>query len=271
MRILGIMTCFNRKDKTINSIMRLIEGNPACTFRFIVADDNSNDGTKEALKSFSNVLVLEGTGNLYYSGGMRLAIGKALQSQTKYDYALLFNDDVDFYDSCIEVLIQRALKCHGIWVGPTCDKEGKISYGGVQKMSKVRPSFRIVKSELEEGLECDTFNANCVLIPWDVFIKLGNMDEVYSHSLGDFDYGLSAKKIGVHIRVADIFVGVCNDNPRKNKWVDTSLPRKQRLKLKESPKGLPKRQWFYFLKKNYSIVTAILYSIIPYLRILLKR
>lgn len=270
-KILGLMTCFNRRDKTIRSITRLIEGNPKCSFEFIVADDNSNDGTREALNEFPNILVLDGTGSLFYSGGMRLAIDFALKRNNTYDYILLFNDDVFFFNSCIEGLVQRATKCHSIWVGSTCDEEGNISYGGVKKTSQIRPSFSIVKSELEEGLDCDTFNANCVLIPWDIFLKLGNMDECYSHSLGDFDYGFTAKRMGFVIKVSNDFVGVCNDNPRKGCWVDVSLPRKQRLRLKESPKGLPRKEWFHYLQKNYSIISALIWSIIPYLKILFRR
>ena len=41
--------------------------------------------------------------------------------------------------------------------------------------------------------------------------------------------------------------------------------------LKESPKGLPSKQWFYFLKKNFNINYAVWKSITPYIRIILKK
>lgn len=268
-KILGLMTCFNRKDKTVNAIAKLISENPLIQFSFIVADDNSGDGTREALQTIPNVKVLSGTGNLFYSGGMRLAMEKALNQHEDYDYCLLFNDDVDFYEGAIDSLIQKEKNV--IWVGPTCDDEGHLSYGGVIKTSTWRPKFQIVKAETNEGTVCDTFNANCVLIPWGIFLVLGNMDSKYSHSLGDFDYGFFARKKGVIVKVSNQFVGVCIDNPTKGSWRDTSLSRKKRLQLKESPKGLPKKEWFYYLNKNYSLFTAIIYSIIPYVKIGLRK
>lgn len=268
-KILGLMTCFNRKDRTIHTLKSLIENNN-CRFDFIVLDDNSTDGTYESLCEFPNVSVLRGDGNMYYSGGMRRVINQALNLDSCYDYCMLFNDDVDFYNGAIDYLIKRSDE-ESIMVGPTCDDSGNISYGGVVRTSAFRPSFNIIKGDDTGETKCDTFNANCVLIPWNIFRGLGNIDDKYTHSLGDFDYGFSAKRSGITIRVVEKFVGVCCDNPTQGSWRDVTLTRKERITLKETPKGLPREEWFYYLKKNYSIGTAIVYSIIPYIRIILKK
>lgn len=267
--VLGLMTCFNRKEKTLKALGRLIEGNPGIAFSFIVADDASTDGTAEALSSMPEVMLLHGNGQLFYSGGMRLAVAEAKKSKKTYDYCLLFNDDVDFYENSIENLCRK--EAHTIWVGPTSDTEGNLSYGGVVKMSKWRPKTQIVMAETPQGKPCDTFNANCVLIPWDIFLKLPNIDGAYTHSMGDFDYGFTAKRSGIPIRVSDQFAGECTDNPVGSTWRNRELPFKERILRKESPKGLPAKEWFHYLRKNYNVVTAVIYSVIPYLRIFLKR
>lgn len=267
--ILGLMTCYNRKEKTVNALNRLVEGNPNISFSFIVADDGSSDGTYEALQKIPKVSVLSGNGSLFYSGGMRLAIGEAKKETAEYDYCLLFNDDVDFKDLAIEDLCKKDSSV--IWVGPTSDEKGSLSYGGVVKTSGWRPKTEIVMADSPEGRVCDTFNANCVLIPWKIFLQLDNIDRKYTHSMGDFDYGFSASGQGIEIRVSDRCVGVCPDNPVSAGWRNRELSRKERIRRKESPKGLPAKEWFYYLKKNYNVVTAVIYSVIPYARIILKR
>lgn len=267
--ILGLMTCYNRKEKTMNALRNLIQGNPEISFSFMAADDGSSDGTYEELAKFPRTRVIRGDGSWFYSGGMRAVIEEAKKEKQIYDYCLFFNDDVDFHESAIEKLCKKERNV--IWVGPTSDEEGNLSYGGVLKTSKWRPNPEIIMADNSMGRECDTFNANCVLIPWDIFIKLDNIDQVYTHSMGDFDYGFSAKRKGYVLKVSDEFVGICPDNPVGVSWRNTELSRKERLRRKESPKGLPTKEWFYYLKKNYNIVTAVIYSMIPFLRIILKK
>ena len=270
MRVVGIMTCFNRKTKTINSIKRLIDGNSDVNFEFIVVDDNSSDGTAQSLSTFENVTVLKGDGQLYYSGGMHKGIGYVKDRNIFCDYILFFNDDVDFYDGIIHRMISYADVSNEIIVGATESIKGKISYGGVQKSSNFKPAFNIVMSN-ETKKYCDTFCANCVLIPYGTFKILNNMDNKFKHSLGDYDYGLTASENGIPISVTNFFVGSCQNNPVSANWLDNTKSRKERLLLKESPKGLPREVWFYFVKKHYGVLSAIIFSTTQYLKILLGR
>lgn len=267
--VLGLMTCYNRKEKTVRALNNLIQGNPQIEFSFIVADDNSTDGTLEELQKIPNVIIIRGNGSLFYSGGMRLAIEEARKTDGEYDYCLLFNDDVNFLESSIEDLCKKDNSV--IWVGPTSDEKGGLSYGGIVKLSKWRPKTEIIMADTPEGRVCDTFNANCVLIPWKIFMQLDNIDPIFTHSMGDFDYGFSAGKKGFLIKVSDQFVGECPDNPVGVSWRNTELSRMDRIRRKESPKGLPAKEWFHYLEKNYNIVTAAVYSAIPYIRIFLKK
>ena len=61
-----------------------------------------------------------------------------------YDYCLLFNDDVEFYSKTIEKMLSIENESREILVGPTCDTEGKLSYGGVIKKSRFHPNFDII-------------------------------------------------------------------------------------------------------------------------------
>lgn len=270
-QILAIVTCFNRKKSTINSIEKLIKGNLDTDFKFIVVDDNSDDGTKVELeRCFNNVMILSGNGNLFYSGGMRKGINYAKQQNCKYDYILFFNDDVDFYSEIISRMIEFSNGSDEIIVGVTKNSIGALSYGGVKKTSNFLPRFKIIMSGSSKRY-CDTFNANCVLIPYHIFINLENIDPIYIHSLGDYDYGLNASKQGYKILATNFFVGLCENNSVTENWLDTKKTRLKRLKEKENVKGLPRKIWYYFLKKNYGTITAIVYSISQYIKILLGK
>ena len=269
-RVLGIFTCYNRREKTISCLKNLMQNNSSIEFFFVAVDDGSTDGTNESLALYKNVQIILGSGHCYYSGGMRLGIKEAKKKCDKFDWILFFNDDVEFFPNILERLIGYANERNEIIVGATCNEIGELTYGGVVKTSRFRPAFRIVISK-DSRMFCDTFNANCVLIPTEIFKSLPNIDSQYTHALGDFDYGLEAKKRGIPIVVADFFVGQCFCNLIEGTWEDNRLSRRERLKKKESPKGLPWKEWFYFVKKNYGICSACVSSLVPYIKILIGR
>lgn len=271
MRILALATCYNRYEKTHRSLESLIKGNPNINFSFIIVDDGSTDGTKSMLESFENVTIVEGSGSLFYSGGMRLAIAKAKTVEDRFDFCMLFNDDVDFYPHAIEKMVALTNNERRVIVGATCDSDGKLTYGGVNKLSKWIPKCEIVYSNKEELITCDTFNANCVIIEHDMFLTLDNIDPVYIHGMGDYDYGFSATRKGIKLYVSNFFCGVCGETTEEGSWRDSSLTRKERFAIKNHAKGTPNKVWFHYLLKNYNILTAVVYSISPYIRILLGK
>lgn len=281
MKVCVMLTCFNRKDKTLNCIKSLISGNK-CQVDFIVVDDGSTDGTGAALEDMakelyerdsehSSIEVITTPGGLYYSGGMRRAMEAA---KARYgsdvgnapDFFILANDDVEFDGGVLDGLVDAPAGT--VIVGAMRDDSGKCSYGGIKYYSGIHYK-QIGPDAADRG--CDTFNANFVAVPKEIFKAVPIIDPVYVHSLGDFDYGLQIKKAGYRIEVTDHFVGTCNNNPSTGTWNDRNLSRIERIKRKESVKGAPAKQWFHFLKKNFGIGYACVYSVTPYLRILLGK
>ena len=274
MKITVILTCYNRKEKTLAAIKSLSSGNPNQNLRFIVVDDNSSDGTVEDVMALGlNIEIIRGTGDLFWSGGMRKGIGCFLDNPEGSDYMLLINDDVEFYSDILTGMIERSIVNNdAIVVGATCDGNGDFSYGALTIINnRGNNSFGVPQKPSSENISCDTFNCNCVLVKTDVAQKLGNFDAMYKHSLADWDYGLSASRSGIKILSTENYIGVCNKNSIKGTWRDRSLSRIERIRAKESVKGAPTKQWFYYLKKNFGMRTAIIYSITPYIRILIRK
>lgn len=276
-----LLTCHNRREKTIaciSSLAAAMENMPQdlpehdCALEFIVTDDMSTDGTPEALRRLPyQVRILEGTGQLFWCGGMNRSMGYVLKRPKTYRYVMLVNDDVRFYPDAMQRLMSRLHHTGAdIVVGSTVDSAGKMSYGGVKMTSRHFARYRMIEPSGEPAA-CDTFNCNCVMMAADTFCKLGRLDPAYIHSMGDFDYGMRAVRKGFQIVNCDAHIGECDDNKTEGTWKDASLPRRTRLALKEGPKGLPKHDWYHFIRKNYGLLPAWYHSITPYLRILLSR
>lgn len=269
-----IFTCFNRKEKTITCIRTLTELNPNIRFQFIIVDDASTDGTVEAINSLKiNTVIIKGSGSLYWCGGMRAGIAEYLKSDPpNNDYCLLVNDDVKFKDRSIEAMFDRLDDRNDVVVvGATCNEQGVFTYGLRCKEKWYKRN--IIKSIEPSKTEIigETCNANCILIPNVILKKVGNMDSAYTHSLGDYDFGFDITRHGYKLISSEDYVGYCSGNPVKGTWLDNHLSRKERLQKKESPKGNPAREWWHFLYKNYGVISAIGYSIIPYIKILIGK
>lgn len=273
MKILTVFTCHNRIEKTRTCIETITEKNSGCDFTFVVADDGSTDGTYDmlcGLKKKNEIYIIQGNGDWFYSGGMNAAMNYALQMLPHdFDYLLMINDDLAFCEKSIEHLVDQSREHNNaVIVGATYNDAGEQSYGAIQYLS----GYRYRRLDLPEwNTPADTFNANCVLVPYKAFEQVGAIDPFYRHSLGDFDYGLTLKKAGYQIYQSKSYVGKCNNNPAKGTWTDVTLSRIQRIRKKERIKGAPTKQWFYFLRKNFGIALALKGIVTPYIRILLKR
>lgn len=273
MKVLSIFTCYNRKQKTKKCIETIVACNPICDFTFVVADDGSTDGTYEMLQDLQSkvcIHIVRGKGDWFYSGGMHAGMKYALQNLPHdFDYMLMMNDDVEFLENSIHCMISQSIsQGDAVVVGAMCNDRYELSYGAVKYIS----GYKYRKMELSEWeTPADTFNANCVLIPYKAFERVGAMDVYYRHSLGDFDYGLSLKRAGYIVYQSKEFTGMCNNNDSKGTWTDKTLYRRDRIRKKEDVKGAPTKQWFYFLKKNFGLKQAIIGSATPYIRILLGK
>ncbi len=269
-RIVAVIACYNRRENTLQCLECYRSAALAADIQpaVVLLDDGSSDGTSKAVKElFPWVNILVGGGSLYWNGGMRVAFQAAINHG--YDYYLWLNDDTNIVaDALMRLLTIAEENDSCLTVGSLQDPITKaLTYGGVRQVSKIRPlKFVAIEPDEGESIECDTFNGNCVLIPKNVVLKVGNLSADFTHGIGDYDYGLRAKKQGVKSIVAPGFYGECSRNPlppcfdKRNAIV-------QRLKTLHSPKGVPPVEWMLFARRHAPYVWP-LYLLKLYMRVI---
>ena len=267
MTIAVVLTCFNRKDKTLSCLDLIAKQSlpNGIDCPIFLMDDGSSDGTSLAVKDqFPDATILIGDGNLYWCGGMRKAWHAA--AKINPDYFLLANDDTLLDSNALSTLLEicPSPTHRTIAVAAIRDPQtGTRTYGGIRGNGTPVD----ITGKLEP---CDTFNANAALIPRAVYAEIGGFHHAYTHALGDFDYGYMASRHGIQILQSKTALGTCSQNGFHGTWRDRSLTKKQRLRLLQSPKGLPFWEWTTFNQRNSGWKWPLI-SISPTVKILLGK
>lgn len=273
-RVAVLMTCFNRREVTLRCLRALFaQRSSDFSLEVFLVDDASTDGTGVAVaREFSAVRILKGTGDLYWTGGMRRAFGAALAES--FDYYLWLNDDTELFVNALATLLAqsehlRKAGCQAILVGNVQDPvDGHHTYGGLLRRSNLHPvSFQLASMGVRLQ-PCDAMEGNCTLIPKAVADVVGNLDPQFQHNFGDVDYGLRARRSGVPILAMPGFVGACAANPKKGAWQDPDLDFSVRWKLLMSPKGCHWNDWFYFTRRHGGFFWPV-FAISPYIKVFL--
>lgn len=280
-RIAVLLTCFNRKAKTLHCLERLFaqQGLDAHQLDTYLVDDGSTDGTGEAVQAtYPQVKILTGDGNLFWNGGMHRAMAAAMAAD--YEAYLWLNDDTLLDPDAVATLLHTAqflAQCgfrEAIVAGSTRDPEtGAFTYGGMRQVSPLLPPFK-VRPVLpgSKPRSCDTICGNVVLIPRQVVQKIGNLDRELTHYAGDWDYGLRAKQAGCTVWIAPGYQGTCADNPRPAANQPVALT--ESLTKIQQPKGLmladvtlhPWAEWQRLMRRHGGPLWVI-YWLLPYRRL----
>jgi GT2 family glycosyltransferase len=263
-----LLTCHNRKDKTLQCLQALyaqqgLEVN--YHIEVFLVDDGSTDGTTKSIQNqFPAVNIISGDGNLYWNRGMHKAWQTA--SDTKdYDYYVWLNDDTFLFKNALRCLLNSAQFSNdkSVICGSTLSLEtNSISYGGFSKDSKML----IPNGKLQEVY---AINGNCVLIPRYVFKTIGLLDKRFPHAIGDFEYGLRIRKNNLSSFISEEYIGSCEGSDKLPLWCSPLASFNQRVKSLYSPLG-NSHPYYYFLfeYEYYGILTAVKHFLTIHLRLL---
>jgi GT2 family glycosyltransferase len=273
-KIAAILTCFNRKQKTLTCLERLSrqEGlGTSLDLDVYLVDDGSTDGTGDAVRAaYPRTHVIQGNGQLFWNRGMHLA-WKEAAAAGDYDYYLWVNDDTHIEDFCVRELVSCAQATGNgaiICASIRSAVSGEWTYGGyIVAGGKNVPVTPTGKME-----PVTVINGNCVLVPRQVFQRVGNIDPVFIHAIGDLDYGLRAARKNVAIFIAPHFLGYCEKNPSMPKWCLPQVPLRDRIKNLYSPLGNSHPYYFFIYEyRHFGIFTALKHYFTIHLRLCIPR
>jgi len=264
--------------------LREQRGEESISLAIYLVDDGSSDGTTKAVSAdFPDVHIIQGDGSLYWNGGMRLAWSHALE--IGYDFYLWLNDDSMIHRDAISNIVKTYHnlvvngESPGAVVGTMVSPDKKnVTYGGRLCGSLINPlSFGQVMTPTDKPEKCDFINGNFTLIPELSVRKIGILSDAYTHSIGDFDYGLRLKEVGLSCWVAPGTYGECQENSSVGSCIDNSLSIAERKEKMQSISALPPvNEWKYFVRVHGGYVWPWLWlkawarGIFPFIWVLVR-
>jgi len=267
-----ILTCFNRKAKTLSCLEHLYAAQKAynsqnkhnISLAVYLTDDGCTDGTSDAVTdlctNFSQELhIVKGNGSCFWAGGMRLAWTEALKKHNKWQFYLLLNDDTMVYENVFMELFYAhsySIKQYGkpgIYSGITCDVNDKerITYGGDVFVSGAKGKWKRLGTSDNPQL-VDQTNANILLVSKEVVDKVGIFYKGYIHGCADYDYGMTVRRNGLPALVTAKVCGTCEydhitDGEETHKLMSMSLS--QRIQYVYAPTHSDK-DYLLYVKRN---------------------
>ena len=199
MKVFVLIPTRNRKEllsKCLDSLSHQTYKN----VEIIVIDDGSTDGTREMLIG-KPLTVLEGDGNLWWTGDMRKGVEYITPKFRQGDFVLIQNDDTYMKPKFLEELVEASEKNDRMIIGTSVREldSQKLLYNSHRI---VKGSFRpVVVDDTGDILRTDTLSGRGVLIPVEVFDKVKNFSKVFPHYAADYDFFCRALKKGFRLGV----------------------------------------------------------------------
>lgn len=214
-RIAVIVPVFNRRETTLAFLRQVYAVNAAgVEEKIVVIDDGSTDGTTAAIKEcYKSVTVLQGDGNLWWTGAVNMGVRYALESIEGVDAVLIINDDLKLDQEFLANLLQvanintNALVSSVTINQDTGSKEEVLTAGFIRqgRWLNIRPlhSGEQYTDRWGDVAEGELLTGASLLIPVAVIKDIGLFDDKgFPHNWGDFEYTLRANCRGYKCLVA---------------------------------------------------------------------
>lgn len=276
-----LLPVFNRQRTTL-AFLHDLELQDYCNIKVVICDDASSDGTAELVsEAFPEVVLLMGTGNLWWTGGINRCIEYTLDHCRDSDYILTINDDVTLPPNYIGQKVQRAQQHQKTIIGSVCvdrDDPDLIETSGLvmdEEQCKLTPLFPAgarlsnVRTASNTLIKATHLPGKGVLIPVEIFRRHGLYDEQHLPQYhADTEFTYRAFLAGTPV-VVDMESIVYSEVNRENIGRQSSnVTIKQLYHSIINPYALNAWRSYYFLAITYHKKQWIKFLLLSYIRII---
>lgn len=228
---------YKTKQLTANCIQSILNKKWKVSYKIIVIDNASGDGSVELFKkNFKGIEIIESNKNLGFAGGHNLAL-KKIQSR----YVLILNSDTEVLDKVLDKIVDfmdHNPKC-GISSCKVLDFDGKLQPNGGDLPFGLALFVWLFNLEFL-GIESSTFHrqdkryyetahkvgwvsGNFMMIREEVLKKVGVLNDSYFMYFEDADYCYRVSKKGYDVMInpqvsIKHLSGGSLDHPKLRQW-----------------------------------------------------
>ena len=206
-----VFPVFNRLKETIQ-FLECMSKQDYARVKTVICDDGSTDGTGDFLREQGNVVTVQGTGDLWWAGGINRCVEYVLKEAGENDLVLTINNDVTIGVDYISQKVYRSIELQDSIIGSICvyqsdhnviETSGEVmNYATCRSKSLVKHGTKRSEISLHGCVPATHVPGKGVLIPVKVFRELGLYDSRgLPHYHADSDFTLRAHEHGIPVYV----------------------------------------------------------------------
>lgn len=270
-----IIPVFKRLDHTLNFINSCKEKITGEKLNFLVVDDEYPEFSHlNFFKERNDVIVLKGTGNLWWGGSINLGL-KYLKDHKVDDYSIVVwaNNDSIIDSKTFQTQKKYLLENPNSFFHPRVlnneSKQEVKDCGNLKSWIPLRCAY--IFNQVEEIKECNLVSGRFLMSYWVNFKKVGNISKNLPHYGGDWDYSLRAEKLGLKTFLVRNAISYVDFSP-------TGIKYEHRIGFLKfidglfynikSPQNLKYK--FYFYRNHHSLIFSIFATITEFLKTITK-